>query len=504
MSGSHNLFRGFLSIFGGKVLTTITAILSTPIIARLLGPGGYGDYAVLLSIFSIYMIPISASITEGVQKFVAENRGRDNWREYVIRFYVAVGFVAVAIGSVILFVFTSLGYAERIFGDGFTRYFYLLVLFVLVSQFRAFSYHTVLGFGKEPISESLNVVKKVATVTLGIGLVVLGYGVSGMIVGHIVGNLLVAIAAGYVIVRTISVTEVIRGPDSFPYQELLSFNGLNIVLVLLVMSLFHVDVIMLRTFVDSDATGYYKAALSMAEFIWIVPLALQMLLLHSSSTLWSEGRTAEVTNIAARLTRYTVLLVVLLAVGLGALAHRVVPLYYGASFTAAVEPILLLLPGVIGFAVARPLQAICQGSGKIKILVIAISGSAFVNVLLNGIMIPLYGMNGAAIATSISYGSMFVFLVWASLKIGFNPLDDIRPIRVGATIALSAPVIVVLERTITWDVLALVGVPPIGALVFLAVAIGTGALDTEEVLNLVAKIPGPFDRFVGRIAPGMD
>jgi O-antigen/teichoic acid export membrane protein len=490
MKGTTQLFQRFLSLLGPKLLTTVVAVLSTPVIVRLLGPGNYGDYAVLLSVYSLYMIPISAAITEGVQKFVAEERDDGVWVERVLQFYLLLALLLAIVGSGVLLAVTGLGVAERV-GEGFTRYFYLLTGFVFVGQFRAFSMHSLLGFSLERVKGPLDVFKKAVTVGVGIALVAGGFSVVGMLVGHIAANALTAIIAGVVIARRISLRELFRIPDSLPYREFLSFNGLNIVLVLLVMSLFHVDVIMVRTLVGDEATGYYKAALSLAEYIWVVPIVLQGLLLHSSSTLWSEDRYDELAALAGRITRYNALLVVLLAIGLGTLADRVVPLYYGEPFAVATTPLLLLLPGAVGFAVARPLQAICQGSGQLRVLIAAVGVAAGLNVALNAALIPLFGMNGAATATSVAYGSMFVLLVWASRRLGYDPLVDIRAARIGLTAAVAGGVIVGTDRLIDGDILALGVVPVVGLAVFALLAITIGAIDTDEIAEILAKLPLP-------------
>lgn len=490
MSGTARLFQRFLSLLGPKLITTVLAIVSTPIIVRLLGPGDYGNYAVLLSIYSLYMIPISAAITEGVQKFVAETREQTAWVERVLQFYFGLALLLALVGSGVLVAVTGVGVAEY-FGEGFTGYFYLLAAFVFIGQFRALSMHTLLGFGFEHINGPLGVVKKAVMLGVGIGLVAGGLGVVGMLVGHIAANALTAIIAGGFILRNIRLRELLRLPTTLPYREFLSFNGLNIVLVLLVMSLFHVDVIMVRTFVGDEATGFYKAALSLAEYIWIVPIVLQGLLLHSSSTLWSENRYEELASLSSRITRYTALLVILMALGLGVLADRVVPLYYGEPFAVATTPLLLLLPGTVGFAMARPLQAISQGSGQLRVLIAAVSVAAVLNVVLNAALIPIYGMRGAAIATSTAYGSMFVSLVWAARRIGYDPLVDLRIGRIALTTLLAGGFLVALNSLFSNDWLAMAVVPVVGFAVFVAVAVGTGAIDAEEITDILQRLPLP-------------
>jgi Na+-driven multidrug efflux pump len=192
---------------------------------------------------------------------------------------------------------------------------------------------------------------------------------------------------------------------------------------------------------------------------------------------------------------------VLLGIGLATLAHRVVPIYYGPAFEAAVAPLLVLIPGALGFAAARPILAISQASGRIRILVGAVAGSASVNVVLNAVLIPVYGMTGAAAATSIGYGSMVAMLVWTAWRIGFDPLGDLRPVRVALTALVAAPVIVAVDDLLRSDVTALIVVPLLGLGVYSAAALLTGAVDRDEVLEILGRVPGPIGRIAESHAP---
>jgi O-antigen/teichoic acid export membrane protein len=364
--------------------------------------------------------------------------------------------------------------------------------------------------GREGWTATFDVARKALTVGVGIALVAATeLGVAGMLVGHVAANLVVALAAGVVLLRAVGLGSLARPRvGGLPWRELVSFNLLNVVLVVLVRSMAHVDVVMLRAFTDPSTTGFYKAALSTAEYIWLVPMALQAALLHSSSSLWNEDRTDEITAIATRVTRYTLLLVVLMALGMAVLVDRFVPLYFGGEFAASVVPLLVLLPGVVGFAAARPLQAISQGSGRLRTLLYAVGGAAGLNLALNALLIPQFGMIGAATATSVGYASMFGFLVWAAYRLGFDPLADLRAGRIAATAVLTAPVVWGVDRVVAgalvaaparWGVVdgaanavvALAVVPPVGLLAFLAVAVQVGALDIEELQSIAEKAPGP-------------
>lgn len=500
MSGTSNLLGRFLSLASAKVVTTVLAVLSTPIIVRLLGPTGYGDYAVVLSVFSLYMIPISAMVTEGVQKFVGEGRDEEGWAEGVIGFYAVVAVVVLFLGALILLTATLSGLPSRFFGSGFDRYFLLLVALVVASQFRALGSHTVLGLGLEHVDGPLSIVNKLGTVSLGILLVVGGYGVTGMLAGHVAANVLVAVLAGGVVVRRLSIRRVFD-PPSIPYRRLLSFNVVNVGLVFLSMSLYHVDVIMLRALTDGETTGFYKAALAIAEYLWFVPIVVQRLLLHSTSDLWADDRIEAVTSLAGRVTRQIFLFVVLLSVGLAPMADRVMGLYYGSQYVVATAPLLILLPGTIAFSAARPLKAIAQGSGRLRALGVAMGAAAALNVALNALLIPQYGMTGAAVATSVGYASMFAFTVVAAYRIGFDPLSDLRPGRIAVTAGITAVPVVGLDRVLGPDILAFAIIPPVGGAVFFVAAVATGALDREELTSILDRLP---DRVRDAIASAAD
>ncbi|MFC7205398.1 flippase [Haloferax namakaokahaiae] len=493
---SRDLTSGFLSILNGKVLTSVIGILSLPLIVRVLGPTGYGNYAFLLSTFSLLMILVSSGVTEGTQKFVAEERDDiDRWQSGVVGFYLKLAVVLAVVGSATLALLTASGVLQQVLEREFEVYFYLLAVLVITVQLRSFVRRALLGLGLEPYSESLIVVEKLILVGIGLGLAFIGFGVAGFLVAQAIGSAVVFVVGVAVLSRRLSLRAMVRKPMvALPYRELLSFNGLNIVLVLLMTSLFHVDIMMLRLLVSGEQTGFYKAALELAEYIWLIPTAFQTLMLHSTSKMWSRGEHERVSALAGKVTRYVFLITSLLVIGVFALADRFIPIYYGTEFAVVYQPLSYLLLGAFGFALAIPLSGINTATGRLRPLIGATALAAVGNIVLNSLLIPRYGMIGAAIATSISYGSMFVLHVVCGYYLGYRPLTGVRPIRVVVTALVSAPLVLGVESVIVNDIVALVLVPPVGFLLFWAVALTTGAIDRREVRVGLSAIPVPVER----------
>jgi O-antigen/teichoic acid export membrane protein len=264
-------------------------------------------------------------------------------------------------------------------------------------------------------------------------------------------------------------------------------------------SLYHTDVLLLQPLSGSDQTGYYKAALMIAEFVWFVPAAFQTMLLHSTTGLWAERNYEAISDVASRTSRYVLMLTLLLLAGLAILADSFIPLYYGASFVAATTPLLILLPGTLSYAIVKPIIAISEARGKLRYTLIATGGASVINIVLNVALIPQYGMLGAAVATSIGYSSMFVFNSWAAYKLGFDPFADLRLKRILASALGVVVVLFVLDQQIGSDLVSLVVIPPIGLGCYLLLLLRSGALDYAEITDIVSNAPAPIDRITSYI-----
>lgn len=439
------------------------------------------------------MILISAGIGDGVRKFIAEDRDIENWERSVIGFYFQAAFLLATVGAIGLAVIGYVG-SETWFDPKFQVYFYALALLVVAAQFRNYNRRVLMGLGLERYSEPLKVLNKVLVMGVGLLLVYAGFGVLGMLIGYVVASTLAFVVGLHYIQREVSLRSFLaKAGSELPKRELIMFNSWSILLILLLNSLYHVDVMMLKPLVGSVETSYYKAALTLAEFLWFIPLTIQSVLLHSTSELWSNDRYDAITELSTRVTRYTLLLTALFAIGLFVLAPVVVPLYLSEKYAAAVLPLQLLLPGTLGFAVARPIMAIGQGKGDLPILVGGVGGAAAINFVLNFLLIPRYGPAGAAVATGIGYGLMFVLMVLAALRLGYNPLEDLRGRRILATILVSGAGIYGLNLAIgEGKLLSLLIVPPVGFVIFTLCAFLTGALDVAECQTISGKLPSPF------------
>ncbi len=499
---ANSITSAFGWVVVSKAVVVVAGFAFTPALVRLIGPTAYGQYALFLSMYGIVNLVIIGGTSDALRKYISE-RDDPAWQTAVYGYLLGPTLLLGTLTGLGFMLAAWTGLAAALFGEAFTSLFYLLGLYALVSQLAFHNLRALMGLRLESKSEPLKIIQKLLFVSLGLGLVGLGFGVEGVVVAHIVASGAVFVV-GALFLRQVLDAGLLRswlsslrvgplegGSDletnlELPKRRMMGYIGSTVVFFLFLNSLYYVDVIFLQYWSTDETVGYYQGALSIAEFLWFAPLAVQLVLLQRVSERWEKGQLEAIQRQATLVTRYVLLFTALVALGMAALAADFVPLYLGSAFTPSVTPLLLLLPGVIGFAVARPTLAINQGRRSLRPLLIATGACSLVNLAGNLLLIPRYGMIGAAVATSIGYASLVVFQSMAARHLGYDPLAGLRPVPTLATIGVAGGVIFTVSTAISSSLLALLIVPPVGAVVYVSVAVALGAVTKEEIDTAVS------------------
>lgn len=164
--------------------------------------------------------------------------------------------------------------------------------------------------------------------------------------------------------------------------------------------LFRVDVLMLNAMMTNAAVGLYSLAMTLIELTRVTVDSIAQVALPRQM----EGDHDSAAAFTARTARLT-LLFATGSVGLMcAVAPIVVPAVYGAAFAGSIPPLLGLAPGLVVLGGTRTVAAFLLRLDR-PVAMSAISVTALaVNVILNLILIPAYGIVGCAVASSIGYG----------------------------------------------------------------------------------------------------
>ena len=109
---------------------------------------------------------------------------------------------------------------------------------------------------------------------------------------------------------------------------------------------------------------------------------------------------------------------------MGLCSETIIRVVYGKEFIPAIPVVWVFLPGMVFFACSRVILSDLMGRGKPKYSSIASFISASSSLSFNFLLIPVWGMFGAAVASVLSYFLMMVILLVFYLRISGNRLID--------------------------------------------------------------------------------
>ena len=164
---------------------------------------------------------------------------------------------------------------------------------------------------------------------------------------------------------------------------------------------YRLDLFLLNILIGPSAVGVYSIAVRLVEQLWMISQAVSIVIFPRLSAMNDdEELRAKFTAFMSRIVLWTTLVsAVLLAV----LSRPLIALLFGLEFMAAYYALLVLLPGVVLFSCARVLANDLAARGRVGIN-LALAGLVItVNAIANILLIPFYGIVGAAMATSLSY-----------------------------------------------------------------------------------------------------
>ena len=206
------------------------------------------------------------------------------------------------------------------------------------------------------------------------------------------------------------------------WRRHLAFGGRGLVAAILVETHLRVDVAMLSYFATDRAVGVYAFASLFAEGVYQLPVVVRTVAYPTIVQLASRGDRAGVARTARRLSAVSGAVSAAAAVLVG-FAYPLVAAWFDAEFvTAGWSVLLVLLAGMTVSSFVVPFDQLLLQSGlpgRQSVLMALYVGA---NVALNLVLIPPFGLLGAAAATTASLVlAAGLLLVASRVWLGYRP-----------------------------------------------------------------------------------
>ncbi len=168
---------------------------------------------------------------------------------------------------------------------------------------------------------------------------------------------------------------------------------------------YRIDTIILGYSVDLYQLGLYSAALSIAEIAWIIPDIFKEIMFNKSA----KNDSIET---VCKLIKITLLVNIIMIIGIIIFGKIVILVLMGTDYIKAYNVAIILFLGIPSMSFFKIINPLYLANGNRVFAFKILLYSVIINILLNILLIPYYGIYGAAFSSVISYSVCgIIFLI---------------------------------------------------------------------------------------------
>lgn len=412
-----------ISLFGG-IFGRALGYLARVIMARYLGPGEYGLFSLAISVFGVVAIFVMLGLPVGIVRFVSEAReDNEKVRSIVKTSVITVVFISIIV-SIVMFYLSDFMFL-RFFGtQRVSPLFHILLISLPFSALAIILESVAVAYQK--ISYRMyaeEIVKNIVRILLMTLFFYLGYDVIASVIGYTAGVVASAFAAFYFIHKKLVNMRGKWSYDRKVARNIISYSWPLALSTFLLSIVIQLDTIMMGHFLSERDVGLYNAALPTAQIVIMVPAAIGSLLLSTMTTLYTSGKIKETESIYKSVTKWLFAFTIPITLLLVIFSREIILAFFGVNYIDGSLSLRILAVGIMVSGVFYPSNDIINMLKKTKIQLYAAAASLFITVSLNYMLIPKFGLSGAATATSLSLIFLSIFLLFFSHRYsGLNPL----------------------------------------------------------------------------------
>ncbi len=166
-----------------------------------------------------------------------------------------------------------------------------------------------------------------------------------------------------------------------------------------------VNLLMIQYMLGEKQAGYYSIAVTLGDMVYLLPVAAGTILFPRLSSMLVNREKWNLTKKASLLIG---LAMTLLAGCAALLANPIIRIFFGQAFMPALPAFIWLLPGIVLLSINTCYMNYFASIGMPIITVVSPGIAAVVSISVNLKLIPRLGIVGASMTSTISFGLMLV------------------------------------------------------------------------------------------------
>ena len=409
------LVRGATGSIAIKIAFTGLGLLTSLMLARTLEVVQYGTYAYVMSLITLLGIAPGLGLSNVMVRFIATYNRQGEWGK--IKGLIRYSNIAVIIVSffIILAVYLLM---QFIISDksSSTLYSPLLIALLLIPMNSIMNSQgaTLRGFhwivlGQVP---SLLVRSLLYLILIVVAWLLLRNSLDvQLIISLNIAATAVAIFLGSYLLLKVMPSAVKKSRPEYESNSWIRSSFPLILLSGMFMINAQTDILMLGSIKGIEMSGIYQIANRGAALIYLVAFSVYSSFAPVIAHLYAGKEIDKLQRLVTRSSRLVMLFSLPIAFSLIIFGDRLLSIF-GEGFTRGLAPLLILSISQLVNVVAGPATNILVMTGHERDAAWAIAISTLANVVLNAAFIPLWGMEGAALATGGSIILSNVICIW--------------------------------------------------------------------------------------------
>jgi O-antigen/teichoic acid export membrane protein len=433
----RDLLRGAGGSIGLKVSYTLLAFFASVLLARVLGPAGYGIYAYTLVLVTLGAIPTGLGLRQLVVRETARNQVNGEWG--LIRGLLVRGSQAILLASAGLIVLALLVVwlvRPRLSDAAALTVVMALPLLPLLALTRLQG-GALRGMKRVVLGQVPELLLRHGLFLLLLLLVWLAFSPETMGPSVAMGLHVLAVGIAWGVglfllwrhlPNTVKRAETQTQPRAWASSALpfMLMGGMQLVNS-------YTDIVVLGMFWPSDEVGIYRVVTQAAALVIFPFQAITMVAMPHFASLWTQGDYQRLQRLLTWHARSVAVMALPAAGAFVFFGQPILAWVFGEAYGAGAMPLALLAIGQMINAAVGSGGILLNAVGQEWHSTAALASGAGLNLVLALALIPAWGPLGASIATAVSligWNMVMVAMVWR--RLGFDPTALGRPRRRGS------------------------------------------------------------------------
>ena len=499
---SHEHSTGIDAIFQftGSGVQLFSGAIFYIIIVRLFTTTAVGAIAFFLAVVGLFSIVFSFGLGSAAQHFISYHIGKNDfhaarWTIYKIIFW---GFIFAILGTLALvFLSTdvSIIFLHNTQYSGLVR---LLSIDLLGNLLFGVLNGSLLGLQNFRVSALINSVIWGVYYFGAIGMALYLRDLDAIVIGWIFGIFLGVFLESLVVFKTVNRYLATRKSAGTRTNVIMKYSFPILLSSIIGYGAAYADRFIVTGLLSLSSLGVYNFALLIASSIGFLAVPFNNMLLPKFSYLFAVGRKSDISENVKASSLLLSSVYVPAALGIAALAPEVIFLLGGSNYAGGAVPLAIIMVLSAVFVSQNIFTQAVASVRKTHLFIYASIASLTANVVLSILLIPKFGLIGAAIGFSSVYAANFSVMAFFAVREKVAGVDIIGMLKIWVSSAVMFAVVwfisEVFTRIVSYNNFFIVMYIVLGFLVYSATARYIRIFSRENHDLVISMFPEKYSR----------